>query len=61
MFAAHDIPLKNLRLKPDTVIAMIIRKGKTIIPRGNDYIAEGDKVVVVTKQKGLDGINEVLE
>ena len=40
---------------------MIIRDNRTIIPRGNDVISEGDYVIVVTKEKGVDGINEVIE
>ncbi|MGN0767828.1 MAG: NAD-binding protein, partial [Christensenellales bacterium] len=61
MFAKRDITIKDLKLKSDTLIAMIIRGGKTIIPRGNDCIADGDRVIVVTKQKSVDGINEVME
>lgn len=61
MFAKRNTPIKDLKLAPDTLIAMIIRDGKTIIPRGNDWIADGDRVIVVTKQKGVDGINEVME
>lgn len=61
MFSASNMPIKDLKIKADTLIAMIIRDGKTIIPRGNDYIADGDKVIVVTKQKDVDGINEVVE
>ena len=60
-FSKDKIPLKDLQLKHDTLIAMIIRGNKTIIPRGNDYITVGDNVVVVTKQENIDGINEVLE
>ena len=61
MFAQDGVPLKNMKLKPDTIIAMIIRKGEPIIPRGNDYITAGDTVLVVTKEKSVDGINEVVE
>lgn len=60
-FNKCEIPLKDLTLKPNTLIAMIIREGRTIIPRGNDFITAGDYVIVVTKEKGVDGINEVVE
>lgn len=60
-FNHANVPLKELRLKPNTLIAMIIRDGRTIIPRGNDVITTGDYVIVVTKEKGVDGINEVIE
>ena len=55
-----DIPLMNLSLKKDLLIACINRAGKIIIPRGNDRILEGDTVIVVTKQKGLHDINDIL-
>ena len=60
-FSKPNVPLKELTLKPNTLIAMIIRNNRTIIPRGNDVIIEGDYVIVVTKEKGVDGINEVIE
>lgn len=61
MFAQDGVPLKDLKLKSNTIIAMIIRKGEPIIPRGNDFITAGDTVLVVTKEKSVDGINEVVE
>lgn len=42
------IPLHQLRLRPNLLIACINRNGKVILPSGNDYIQEGDTVVVVT-------------
>lgn len=56
-----DIPLKDLRLKRNLLLGCIHRKGKVIIPRGNDSIQVGDTVVVVTTQKGLDDIQDILE
>ena len=59
-FSGANIPLKDIELKKDTIIAMIIRDKQVIVPRGNDAIQVGDKVIVVTKQNDVDGINEVL-
>ena len=53
-------PLSQLRFKPDVLVACITRDGKVIIPRGNDVIAAGDAVVVVTKMLGLHDIVDVL-
>lgn len=55
------IPLMELSLKPDVLIATIIHKGKVIIPRGQDVIRPGDSVVVVTKHKGLHDLCDVLK
>ncbi|MDD6208765.1 MAG: Trk system potassium transporter TrkA [Clostridiales bacterium] len=43
-----EVPLKDLKLKPGTLIACIIRGTKTIIPGGDDVLKEKDSVLVVT-------------
>ncbi len=55
-----DIPLMDLSLKKDLLIACINRGGKIIIPRGTDRILEGDTVIVVTKHQGFHDINDIL-
>ena len=56
-----DIMLKDLKLKSNLLIGCINRKGRIIIPRGNDSIKVGDTVIVVTTQKGLGDIRDILE
>lgn len=60
-FGKAGIPLKDLTIRADTFIAMIIRDNKAIIPRGNDVILVGDKVVIVTLNESIDTMNEVLD
>ncbi len=55
------IPLKDMQLKSNLLLGCIHRKGKVLIPRGNDTINVGDTVVVVTTQKGLDDIQDILK
>ena len=55
-----SIPLENLKLRKNTLIAAISRKGKTIIPRGQDTIEIGDTVIVVTTQNGLGDIADII-
>lgn len=43
-----DIPLMQLRLKPNILICCINRGGKIIIPRGSDVIKANDTVILVT-------------
>ena len=43
-----DIPLQELQLKPHILVCAINRKGKIIIPKGQDCIQEGDSVVIIT-------------
>ncbi|MBS6195332.1 MAG: Trk system potassium transporter TrkA [Clostridiales bacterium] len=52
--------LKDLRLKSNLLIGCIHREGQVIIPRGNDSIQVGDTVIVVTTQKGLGDIQDIL-
>lgn len=55
-----NIPLKDLKLKKDLLICCINHQGKIIIPRGMDRIQAGDTVVVVSAQKGLQDIDDIL-
>ncbi len=55
------ISLKDLQLKSNLLLGCIHRKGKVLIPRGNDTIQVGDTVIVVTTQKGLDDIQDILK
>ncbi|MDD7409353.1 MAG: Trk system potassium transporter TrkA [Anaerovoracaceae bacterium] len=55
-----DARLADLDLKPDTLIGCINRHGRIIVPRGGDMIHIGDTVVVVTADKGLHDLNDIL-
>ncbi len=60
-FSQIDIPLRDLKLKRDTLIACIIRNHKVIYPGGNDCIELNDRVVIVTKSNHISSINEIFE
>lgn len=65
-FTAKDSPLlniklKDLNLKKEVLIAAIVRNRKIIIPFGNDFIAKGDKVIVLTKTGFITDLIEILE
>ncbi len=57
----ENIPLETLKIKNNTLIACIHRKGQMIIPGGSDVILEGDTVIVVTTNKGYNDIADILE
>lgn len=52
--------LKTLKFKNNLQIACITRRGRVIIPKGEDTIEQDDFVIVVTTQKGLQTIDDVL-
>ncbi len=56
-----NIPLMNLALKDNLLIACINRNGKIIMPRGNNMIKIGDTVVIVTTHTGLKDIRDILK
>ena len=56
-----DIPLKDLKIKKNILIAAIIRQNEVIIPSGNDFITLDDKVIVVSTNQLLKDLNEILE
>lgn len=42
------IPIMNLKIRKDVILGCITRRGKMIVPNGNDTLEVGDTVVVVT-------------
>ena len=64
-FAVRDhssvtgIPLSELKLKDNLLIACINRGGTVHIPRGQDVIQPGDSVVVVTTARGLKDLTDI--
>ncbi|MBR0164260.1 MAG: Trk system potassium transporter TrkA [Lachnospiraceae bacterium] len=54
------IPLMELNLKKGVLVALIIRPGGVIAPRGDSMIHEGDRVVVVTTHSGFDDVRDIL-
>ncbi len=53
-------PLMELSFKDNLLIACINRRGKIIIPRGQDTIETGDTVIVVTTHSGLNDLKDIL-
>ena len=59
--AITQTALKDLALKPNTLIAGIIRGRKTIIPTGEDKIMPGDKVVVLAANRRLHDLTDIIK
>ena len=59
-FKGANIPLKDLSLRPNTLIAGIIRKRKANIPTGSDVILPGDRVVVIVSGEKLMDLSDIL-
>lgn len=53
------VPLQELALKQNLLLAVIVRGNKVIIPHGRDYIEANDSVVVITNEHRLAGLNDI--
>ncbi len=54
------VPFKELTLKPNILIAGIIRNRKTIIPSGEDILLAGDKVVVLAANQRINNLLDII-
>ncbi|MDE6853276.1 MAG: Trk system potassium transporter TrkA [Lachnospiraceae bacterium] len=58
--AVTGIPLMDLQLKKNLLVAAITRNGKLIIPTGTDTIEVNDTVVIVTTHSGFGDLQDIL-
>ncbi len=56
-----DKPFKELNMKPNTLVAGIIRDRKIIIPTGDDCIKSGDKVIVLAANQRIGKLTDLLK
>jgi len=56
-----DVPLKDMKLRPGVLIAVIVRGGKVIIPEGSTCLKQGDDVIVIAKDSGILDLNGIYE
>ena len=53
-------PLKELKLKPNVLIASISHGAESEVPSGNSVFYQGDSLVVVTSGRGvLQQLNDI--
>lgn len=60
-FTLVGIPLKELKLKSNLLIASIIRNNNILTPDGASTIEAGDRVILVTTNKGLRDLMDIVE
>ena len=53
-------PLLQLKLKPTVIIACIVKNDRTVTPDGQSVIENGDTVIVVSRERGLKDIEDIL-
>jgi trk system potassium uptake protein TrkA len=60
-FEGNGIPLKDLKLKKDILIAIIIRGSRIVYPTGEDSIQPNDNIVLVTTRSNINEISDILQ
>lgn len=55
-----DIPLKELKPRRGVLVACIVHNGNVIIPTGDDMIRRGDTVIIITSDKQMNSIRDIL-
>lgn len=53
-------PLYALSLKKNILVACIIRNNKALIPKGSDCIMDGDRVLIVSAQQGINSLSDII-
>ena len=56
-----NVPIMSLNLKDNLQIICINRGGKIILPQGTDVIKPEDTVIVLTMQKGLSKLEDIVK
>lgn len=59
-FSGLRTPLSDLQIKSGILIAIIIRNHQIIYPTGSDQIRAGDRVIIITKRKNLNDLEDIL-
>ena len=60
-FTKQNVPLKDISLKENILIAGIIREKKPIIPTGSDVILAGDKVIIIAADRKIQELADILK
>ncbi len=55
------IPLAQLSIKKNVLVASVIRQGRIVMPSGSTTIEVGDSVVIFTTSRGFGDITDILE
>lgn len=56
-----ETPLKDLHLKRDILISVIVRGQQIIIPEGSSYLKEGDQVIIIARSGLVRTLNDIFD
>lgn len=53
-------PLKELGIPGNVIIATIVRNKEVVVPHGNDVIKKGDRIIVISKDKSIANLYDLV-
>lgn len=53
------VPLKDLPLRSNVLIAVIVRKQRIIIPEGSSFLKANDRVIIISSNGGITDLNDI--
>ena len=59
-FEYTNVPLKNMKLHENVLVAGISRGNKAIIPTGDDVILPGDDVIIIAEGKRILSLSDII-
>jgi trk system potassium uptake protein len=55
-----DVPLKEAKIPPDSKVASIIRNGQMVLPRGDQAIHQGDRIIIIGSPRAAREWSEII-
>ena len=56
-----NVPLKNLKIRKNILLAGIIRNNEMIIPHGDDMLKSGDVAIIASVNNRISGLEDIYE
>jgi trk system potassium uptake protein TrkA len=54
-------PLKELGIPGNVIIATIVRNNEVVVPHGNDVMKKGDRIIVISKDKNISSLYDLVD
>lgn len=55
-----DVPIRKLKLVEGVLLAVLVRRNEIIIPHGDDVLKKGDSVIIISKNKIIYSLNDIM-
>jgi trk system potassium uptake protein TrkA len=60
-FSKQGVPLRDLGIKKNILVAGIIRDNMFILPRGESCLMANDRVIIISESKQITNLSEILK